>query len=370
MLFKILHIIVPVLCFLIIAHHLTNVRKNRNFNIFFIIILLFVSIPRVLIFLDGMNTKEVLKSTFWNNLSLAYLYVLAFQWYFKVLLKKAYFTRISVFQIVFAFIMSILGFTDWALKDWSRSIFMLFSISIIIQIYSLVFSYINNVNKNNSEEKNLVSWLKIIFSTACILLFSSVFSVVYNGVVDVKIVVYAFRLNSILWLFVCLYVLFNPLTLFGRQSLENTLIKSKLVDFKVWGLAPLKSIDPRDQELYERMNSNVAFYLASINDLKPKNLKLFIIGKPIPVLSKVLSIPVIHLKFIFKYYCILTINEFHNYTKIKFAIQTIEEGYLDTHTVDSLSSFCGYSSRSAFYQNFKKFTGQKVTKFSTSNSKI
>ena len=370
MFFKILHIIVPVLCFLIIAHQLINYKKNRNFNFFFIAVLFFVSIPRVLIFLDGMKTREVVESAFWNNISLAYLYVLVFQWYFKVLLNKVNLTRNTFFQLLFGVVVAIAGFTDWARIDLIRRIFLLFTCIIVIEQFLVINTYIKKANLNYHEEKTFVLWLKIIFSTACILLLSSVFNVIYNGIIDVKIVVYTFRINTIIWLFVCLYILFNPLILYGRYNLEKTLINPSLIRLKVWGLAPLNTIAPADQELHQRINSKIPSYLSSINNLDSENIKLIIHGKPISSLSKVVGVPVIHLKLIFKYYCIYTVKEFHNYMKINFAIQTINEGYLDTHTINSLSSFCGFSSRSAFYDNFKKFTGQKVTDFSRSSIRI
>jgi AraC-like DNA-binding protein len=320
--------------------------------------------------MDAMKNREVLESAFWNNISLAYLYVLVFQWYFKVLLNKVNLTGYTVFQLLFGVVIAIVGFTDMVQIEWLRKVFLFFTSIIIIEQFLIVYKYIKNADKNSHDEKTFVLWLKIIFSSACILLLSSVFNVIYNGIIDVKIVVYSFRINTILWLFVCLYILFNPLILYGRYNLEKTLIKPSLDQLKVWVLAPLKSIALADQELHERINSKVPFYLSSINNLNSRNLKLIIHGKPIPVLSKVLGVPVIHLKFIFKYYCNYTAKEFHNYLRIKLALQTIDEGYLDTHTINSLSSFCGFSSRSAFYDNFKKFTGHKVTDFSKSSIKI
>jgi len=320
--------------------------------------------------MDAMKNREVLESAFWNNISLAYLYVLVFQWYFKLLLNKVNMTGYTVFQLLFGVVIAIIGFTDMVQIEWLRKVFLFFTSIIIIEQFLIVYKYIKNADKNSHEEKTFVLWLKIIFSSACILLVSSVFNVIYNGIIDVKIVVYSFRINTILWLFVSLYILFNPLILYGRYNLEKTLIKPSLDQLKVWVLAPLKSIAPADQELHERINSKVPFYLSSISNLNSRNLKLIILGKPIPVLSKVLGVPVIHLKFIFKYYCNYTTKEFHNYLRIKLALQTIDEGYLAKHTINSLSGFCGFSSRSAFYDNFKKFTGNKVTDFSKSSFKI
>jgi len=45
------------------------------------------------------------------------------------------------------------------------------------------------------------------------------------------------------------------------------------------------------------------------------------------------------------------------------AIELIDQQYLKEKTVASLAEACHFSSRSAFYDNFKKFTGEKVTKF-------
>jgi len=183
--------------------------------------------------MDAMKNREVLESAFWNNISLAYLYVLVFQWYFKLLLNKVNMTGYTVFQLLFGVVIAIIGFTDMVQIEWLRKVFLFFTSIIIIEQFLIVYKYIKNADKNSHEEKTFVLWLKIIFSSACILLVSSVFNVIYNGIIDVKIVVYSFRINTILWLFVSLYILFNPLILYGRYNLEKTLIKPSLDQLKV-----------------------------------------------------------------------------------------------------------------------------------------
>ncbi len=70
MFFVVLNLILAVLCFLIIGHSFLLYRRNRHLNVFFVLILLFVAVPRVLIFIDGLETKDIKNSVFWDNLSL------------------------------------------------------------------------------------------------------------------------------------------------------------------------------------------------------------------------------------------------------------------------------------------------------------
>ena len=101
MFFVVLNLILAVLCFLIIGHSFLLYKINRHLNVFFVLILLFVAVPRVLIFIDGLETKDIKNSVFWDNLSLTYIYVLVFQWYFKVLLNKVKLSLYAFVQILF-----------------------------------------------------------------------------------------------------------------------------------------------------------------------------------------------------------------------------------------------------------------------------
>ena len=363
MFFVVLNLILAVLCFLIIGHAFLLYRKNRHLNVFFVLILLFVAVPRVFIFVEGLETKDIKNSVFWDNLSLTYLYVIVFQWYFKVLLNDRKWRLINVVQLVVGFLMVALSYLRLVPLYWDAFFFIVFGVFVLIEIFRIIKAYINTANLPNSEERVFVLWLKIIFGVAVFILFNSwVISLVFNAV-DASYIRAAYRLNSFVWLGVCLYILFNPLVLYGVTALQKSLLKPKLADLKLWVLPPKGPIQEADAALYQRIHLKIPFYIARINELVPKKKGLLVKGKTLTGIADLLQVPQSHIKYAFKYHCTLSVKEYENYLKVMVAIEYIENQYLKGHTVASLAEVCGFASRSAFYDNFKKFTGEKVTEY-------
>lgn len=73
--------------------------------------------------------------------------------------------------------------------------------------------------------------------------------------------------------------------------------------------------------------------------------------------AKKIKVPVRQVPFlIFSLYG-KTFKDLINELRIKRAISKLEEGYLDTFTLESLGEECGFNSRTTFYNAFKKETG-------------
>ena len=363
MFFVVLNLILAVLCFLIIGHALLLYRKNRHLNIFFILILLFVAVPRVMIFIEGLGAKDIKNSVFWDNLSLTYLYVIIFQWYFKILLNDRKRSLINYLQLAVGFLMVALSYLRLVPLYWDAFFFIVFGLIVLIEIFRIIKAYINTANLSNSEERVFVLWLKIIFGIAVFLLFSSWgISLIFN-IIDASYIRAVYRLNSLVWFGVCLYILYNPLVLYGVEVLQKTLLKPKLADLKLWVLPPKGPIKETDTALHHRIHLKIPFYIARINELVPTKKRELIKGKILTGIAELLQVPQSHIKYAFKYHCTLSLKEYENYLKVMVAIEYIEKQYLKGQTVASLAEVCGFASRSAFYDNFKKFTGEKVTEY-------
>ena len=363
MFFIVLNLILAVLCFLIIGHAFLLYKKNRHLNVFFVLILFFVAVPRVFIFIEGLETKDIKNSVFWDNLSLAYLYVIVFQWYFKILLNDRKRRLINGVQLVLGFLMVALSYLRLVPLYWDAFFFIVFGVFVLIEIFRIIKAHINTANLSNAEERVFVLWLKIIFGVAVFILFNSWgISLVFNAV-DASYIRAAYRLNSLVWFGVCLYILFNPLVLYGVTALQKSLLKPKLADLKLLVLPPKGPIQEADTALHQRIHLKIPFYIARINELLPKKKGTLIKGMVLTGIADLLQVPQSHIKYAFKYHCTLSVIEYENYLKVMAAIEYIEKQYLKEHTVASLAEVCGFASRSAFYDNFKKFTGEKVTEY-------
>ena len=73
--------------------------------------------------------------------------------------------------------------------------------------------------------------------------------------------------------------------------------------------------------------------------------------------AKKLKVPVRQVSFLLFSIYGKTFKDLINEFRIKCAIAKLEEGYLDTFTLESLGEECGFNSRTTFYNAFKKETG-------------
>lgn len=365
MFFVAFNLVLAALCFLIIGHIFLLYKRNNHLNGFFVLILLFVAVPRVLLFIEGFDVKDIMNSTFWDHLSLTFIYLLVFQWYFKVLLNKVQWSFLTIGQIVFGVAMTLMGITGLIDPRWSKIIFVLFGFWVSGEVFVMIKTYLKTANRKNPESKVFILWLKIIFAVAIYTLTSSIGISVALNQVEPSYIRAAYRLNGLVWFGTCLYILYNPLVLYGVEVLQESLLKPKLNDLKLWELTPTRALQNSDKALHQRIQHKTPFNIASINELVEKKNDTLIKGRILNLLSSALHIPESHLKYLFKYHCTLSVKEFENYLKIMMAIELIEQQYLRERTVASLAETCHFSSRSAFYDNFKKFTGETVTKFLT-----
>ncbi len=60
-----------------------------------------------------------------------------------------------------------------------------------------------------------------------------------------------------------------------------------------------------------------------------------------------------------------TTRELINFHRVKYAKEKITSGYLDQYTLDALGKEAGFSSRTTFFNAFKKELGQSPTAFWT-----
>jgi len=80
-------------------------------------------------------------------------------------------------------------------------------------------------------------------------------------------------------------------------------------------------------------------------------------------ISKTLKIPEYQVRLLFAYHNFLSTTEYKNATKINQSLKLLNNGYLDSLTVDSLSQKVGFKSRITFYNNFRKFIGLSVSDY-------
>jgi AraC-like DNA-binding protein len=75
-------------------------------------------------------------------------------------------------------------------------------------------------------------------------------------------------------------------------------------------------------------------------------------------LAQVLNIPISHLKFVFKYHSKLSFSDYKKISRIQNSLKLINNNYLATNTLESLSKEVGFTSYNPFFTCFKDVVGK------------
>lgn len=167
---------------------------------------------------------------------------------------------------------------------------------------------------------------------------------------------------SFLFVFLIGYfkVIFSPVLLYGNTKIENLSNNnvSKLHIKKIWILVPnKKKYNHRDIQIYNRIENKVVFYIEQIENVALVNFSFRKSDYSINELSAELGLPKYYLEFVFKYYCKVSFNDYKKIVRIYDAVRLINEGYLSTNTLDTLSRHVGFASYNPFLINFKEILG-------------
>lgn len=272
--------------------------------------------------------------------------------------------EITLFSISALLMISIFAFNlDRVTSQLLFHIYSTVFMSLIIDIYYRTFKLKKNI-KDFAQLKKIKNWslLIFIFIVAIYLLSNYIFYVNDGGSKKLNLTKF-YNLSSFIWLGIILYLLKNPINLYGEEVLLKKLNRSSLNDIKVWDTSLKLLPDSIDIDIEKKVNPNLEKILF---DIKAFENDLFEDFKKIPSLrelSVILGYPQSHLKYVFKYYNSYSYNEYLNVLRIIYSMQLIKKGFLQIHTIDALSKKCLFNSRITFYNNFKKLVGYSVTDY-------
>jgi AraC-like DNA-binding protein len=211
---------------------------------------------------------------------------------------------------------------DIAIRKWSKFLFFLFT---LILIRFLVNPIINQEFKFFSTNNNFLAF------------------------------------GALMWIVVYVKLLTSPEFLFGYEVFQDKINKYK-IDFIVFDNQWNKTItdeitNKKDLVLKETINSKYIEYIETIEHISQNNKLFFKQGIKVTDLANKMKIPKSHVVFIFKYYSKINFTEFKRNIRIKKAIQLMQDGYLTSNIMESLSEEIGFSTYSSFFKNFKETTG-------------
>jgi AraC-like DNA-binding protein len=167
--------------------------------------------------------------------------------------------------------------------------------------------------------------------------------------------------TALCWIVLFIIILSNPAILYGFSYLqeETTTINSDSISNNYWNAnSKIKINNNQDQLLKEKISSKIERYLFELNTILYKNSYFKNPKFSMKDLAQVLNIPISHLKFIFKYHSKLSFSDYKKISRIQSSLKLINNNYLATNTLESLSKDVGFTSYNPFFTCFKDVVGK------------
>ena len=352
--------IVGAFCFFIIIINFVEKKNNTLFNKYLISILTIAGLVRLVPLLGFILTEWDYEIIF-NALTVSVMFMpplffLNINTIVSSVKTKGYFHFIIPFLIIISFMIF------KPIPKLNFGIFIIAYLSIYITMtVVLVLKFLRKTPENIIEllfKKKVKNWLIVLtsFSIYCYLITLYTIS---NFIFSINLfeVINAYILTSIGYLITLIYIILNRNLILGRYAATNY----KEVSLMFWDISPLKKIEQKDSPQYKKLMPEelINGIIDWQKDFKPTLDENFNYG----VICDKLRIPLYKVKLIFKYHTLLSLTEFINSLKIFNALILIDEGYLNSFTIESLGKKVGFNSRITFHNNFNKYMGLSVSNY-------
>lgn len=371
MFLSIVFFVTGLLGFLTFTVMITQYKTNRKVNFYFLV-LLFVSAFRF--FFNGIDVLI--------SFSIDKTFILIFRSFGCAIFPciYLYFRNLVVDRKGFELedlryfsIPVLFGFTNLLVREYAAFLHVyVYFIFSGIPIFYLLLAYFELKNKVwfkesqtsiVDDEKILIRNWTIFFFFICVLSISRLLFMLF---LDIWVSGYS-NGTSGLWIAAivnCVLffkVLFTPDVLISDPLLSYNFENQKSGDFvfdDFWVLSNELVVHNReDLKLKERVEFNLLNYIYEIEWMALNRLCFREPSVSLGDFAIKLGIPKSHLIYLFKYHAIVSFVEFKKAVQIYDSIGLIEEGYLQSKTLKSLSKKTGFSSYDPFLNTFKEVTG-------------
>jgi AraC-like DNA-binding protein len=342
-------------------------RKNdKNLNIYSLLILASAGIQRFLQGIEEFKLIDSFKNPFVDNfLHQFFMLVFAYLFFDNLLFKKTPVKKVIlhlVFPTLFVLVYSLFNLNPGLIK----LVFFLFSSLYVILPGLLIWKFIYK-RKNYKELihfQTIKNWTYFTFGIyfSFYLIFNYVF-VNNPQTIGTGYFIQFYQFTALIWLFMIIYILKNPVILYGQQLLLKNISTSSKEELVVWRSIKLDPTEAEDLELEKKVKSKVDEIIFAIKKYEEKLLQDLVEVPTLKELAFELDYPQSHLKYVFNYFSFCSFSEYQNNLKIKYALKLIKAGYLDTRTIDSLATRCLFANRRTFYRNFNKWVGFTPTEY-------
>lgn len=370
--------------YIIVFITIFNTRFNRILNFFLIFIIIFSSSLMILAGLGEIYNNSYLKDLHFKLNSCTGLFLPAFYLYFKYLISNNKRLKLKdLNHLIFLFLViierelvildRIVGFR---LNYKLTQFFLFYSIIYILIIFQMLFKNVwyktGTINFIIAQNNLIKKWTIILFIT--IIAFISRFYIVYfdeylySSTLHSNHSIKNLWVNGLVWILIYLIILSHQEILFGYpvlvEEITNNRHNSNFNNY--WNIKSKITINNnQDKQLKEKISSKIENYLIELNTLLHANNYFKNPKFSVKDLAQVLNIPISHLKYVFKYHSKISFSDYKKISRIQNSLTLINNNYLNTNTLESLSKEVGFESYNPFFTCFKDIVGKSPHEYIT-----
>lgn len=301
-----------------------------------------------------------------------------FYLYFEDLVFEEKYTKQKLLHFILPILLMILMATSNIVEQKNHLLFVrifiilgvisvLFYLTLgFILLYKNVWFRKSDIKIVQEQNKLIRNWtLFLYFTFLSIFLFRFFMITIYYGKIGYNQDV--IWVPATVWCIIFLKFILTPEIQYGYDFLNQNIAQAtkQFVLPQLWQTE--KNIQEislsRDVKLSEKINTHIKDY---IHQIEEASFHSTIFRNPNLTLDDIathIKIPSSHINFLFKYHCKETFSDYKKIVRVQDAIKLLENGYLKTSTVESLSFEVGFVTYNTFHVAFKNITGVTTQEF-------
>ena len=306
-----LSLLVPVLCLKFFTDHWkTKLNKKQRFVLLFL--------PPIITILISFLFEKI----YYSTIIYVYYQLIGLLSLFLLMKNRKYFIQISVFDLLFAVIITYNMFTFIAYYYlFINDVYLSNSILIVQPLGSVPLG----TDNSGGIIKLLLNFILIVLPT---------------------------------------YILLKPNLLYGDYFFNADIARSKSESKNNhWSSSKNKQILKKDLRLYKEIKLDISSVIFKIIKVEKNYINNKLIIYKIENIALLVDENTKVVEFIFNYHNNLSFSKYMIKINMLKAGQLIESGYLKQNSVNDLANMFGYSSRSAFYSKFKEFNDSAPSQY-------
>ena len=306
-----LSLLVPVLCLKFFTDHWkTKLNNKQGFVLLFL--------PPIITILISFLFEKI----YYSTIIYVYYQLIGLLSLFLLMKNRKYFIQISVFDLLFAVIITYNMFTFIAYYYlFINDVYLSNSILIVQPLGSVPLG----TDNSGGIIKLLLNFILIVLPT---------------------------------------YILLKPNLLYGDYFFNADIARSKSESKNNhWSTSKNKQILKKDLRLYKEIKLDISSIIFKIIKVEKNYINNKLIIYKIENIALLVDENTKVVEFIFNYHNNLSFSKYMIKINMLKAGQLIESGYLKQNSVNDLANMFGYSSRSAFYSKFKEFNDSAPSQY-------